>query len=156
MTKEDILDEIQLRIASGVNLPHQAATVGYYIFLLMHKFGLSDDRSILELRSGFIQSLAEWGFEDILENQMRYAMRIADYPAPLETEEIYKVFYLCDEVYGLEQIGLTVRQELKEAYRKSLRCLFFRERRRARIAAEDTVDDWSRNLWWYKENLLPE
>ena len=153
MTKEELFNEIQRLMGKPMVLPHEAAAIGYYIFLLLHKLELRDDREIQGLRSKFIASLTDWDLCDIVERQMNYTIRIIEHPSSLEIEEIYKVFHLCDEIYGLEQIGLSAQPELKEAYSKSLKHLFSKERRRARIAAEDTVDDWSRNLWWYEENL---
>ena len=154
MTKSELITEVSKRLAGEVDLPHKASTIGYYLFLLFHNFGAYGDEKVEAFRSKFLKSLPDWDFADLLQHQMDYAKRIADSEGELEYEDMFKLLSLCDEIYGLEKLGLTVPLKQRIAFEESVRKCFALNKHTARFAAEDLVEDWKRDLWWYSENLM--
>ena len=154
MTKDEILAAILEALAREISLPHQASTVGYYLFLLLHVHNARGNPDVEGIRLRFLQSLPQWRFEGLLQHQIDYARRIADSEGNLEYEDMFKLMTLCDEVHGLEELGLNVPLEKKAEFEKSVKRRFESNRDAARFVAEDLVEDWKNDLWWYRENLV--
>ena len=86
----------------------------------------------------------------VLDHQMNYANRLSYDKWDLEYEEMHKLFSLADEIWALKALGLPFSRSLYAKFEKGLRHRFEREPGKARLVAEDRVDDWNRDRWWYK------
>lgn len=153
MKKASLIDSIKKRLNVEVRLPHQACSVAYDLFVLVFKFKLGADNQVQGLVSKFISLLPDWDLEDLIVRQVHYAQRIADYDGKLEYEEMHKLLSLCDEINALEYLGLHFDDTLKLGFEESIRARFKRERRKAKLSAEDKLEDWKKEFWWYKENI---
>ena len=151
--KDRLVDSIEERLNTEIRLPHQACSIAYDIFMLMHKHELVDDRHVQELASKFVSLLPEWELEDLIMRQAQYAQRIADHDGILEYEEMHKLFSLCDEIYSLEYLGLNFNEKLKQEFEESIRSRFDWEKRKTKLVAEDKFENWKQDFWWYKDNL---
>ncbi len=143
---------IKDRLSKETMLAHQASALAYDIYLLRIKSESSNVMEIKELEKIYLSNLSKWGLDDILVKQVNYAKRIADSKKQLLYEEMHKLFSLCNEIYALENIGLRYDCALKQQYEKSLHQRFEREKTKAKLVAEDTIETWNKNLWWYREN----
>lgn len=141
-------------LGKNFNLPHQPSSVARDLFLLSHVYGLADDPRVRPMILRFFELLTEAGFPDLPEHQIRYAMRIADPShAPILFDEMFKIFSLCDEIHALQMLDLQVGEELYAEYKETLRARFSLQKRDASHAAQKLVERWSKELWWYAENL---
>jgi hypothetical protein len=150
--KASAIRAIEESLQSDVRLPHQAASIALDIFMLMVRLGASDPEA-QALRSRFHALLSSRGMEDLLENQVEYAMRLAQAEGALEYEEMHKLLSLCDRIYQLEFLGLSFEAALRARYEQAVRDRFRRERNVAHMTAQDRVEDWNKDKWWYRENL---
>ena len=152
--KSELINSIEDRLNANVRLPHQACSIAYDINVLIRKHGLSNNNHIQELATKFVSLLPEWELEDLIVRQVQYAQRIADYDGTLEYEEMHKLFSLCDEIQSLEDLGLDFNENLKKEFEESIRSRFVREKRKAKLVAEDKNEKWKNGFWWYRENLV--
>lgn len=152
--KSELINSIENRLNADVRLPHQACSIAYDIYVLMRKYGLSNNNQVQELATKFVSLLPEWELEDLIVRQVQYAQRIADYDGTLEYEEMHKLFSLCDEIQALEDLGLDFNENLKKEFEESIRSRFVREKRKAKLVAEDKNEGWKNGFWWYRENLV--
>jgi hypothetical protein len=146
------LQKIQDAMERGVSLPHQAASIGVDLYFLLQDGG-QDQAEVRRLVARFMESLPLWGMEDVLANQAEYARRLASAPGELLYEEMHKLFSLCDDVRALRELGLDIGAKDLEEMDAALRARFSAEPRKARLVAEDKVDDGNRKWWWYADNL---
>ncbi len=123
------------------------------LYLLLRSNGGQDQVEVRRLVARFMDSLPVWGMEDVLANQVEYARRLASAPGELLYEEMHKLFSLCDDVRALRELGLTIGAKELEEMEAALRARFSAEPRHARQVAEDAVEDWNRDWWWYADNL---
>lgn len=150
-TVEDRVIFVHQKLERDRVLPGDASEIAYNIYALAVCFKLTEE--VEKLKSDFVPRLLYWNLENILETQINYAIRLADFSGKLEYEEMHKLFSLCDEIYALEFIGLTVDDKKKMTFLNSLRNRFKLENKKAKLVCEDKVEDWKKDLWWYKENL---
>lgn len=148
-----LVQSIKERLDEEVRLPYQATDIAYDLFLLMQKKENSSGSQIRELVSVFLHKLYDWGLDDVLKRQVEYAIRIAESDDELEYEEMHKLLSLCDEIYALEYLGLNIEDKIKQYYECAVRNRFHRERKKAKLAAQDKAEEWKKEFWWYKENL---
>ena len=110
MTKKEkvkLIESIEKGLASNMELPHQACSLGVNIFLL----SLIEEKMIVgEYLSQFFELLSSLEFGNLTENQADYAIRIAsiDSKSKLIFEDMFKLFSLCDDIYALEAIGIGI------------------------------------------------
>ena len=150
-TVEDRVAFVYQKLERESVLPGDASEIAYNIYVLAAYFKLIEETE--KLKSDFVPRLLYWDLENILDIQINYALRLAESSGKLEYEEMHKLFSLCDEIHALEFVGLNVDDEKKMAFLSSLRDRFKLEDRKAKLVCEDKVEDWKKNLWWYKENL---
>ena len=144
---------IQGKMAGDVGRRHQAAAIAYEIVEYAHVYGKAGVASYGALKEQFSAAVRAWGFTDLLEHQIRYAIRIARSSGKLEYEEMHKLFSLCGEIAALRWLGLRADPVLKEELEETLRFRFALEQRKAHLVAQDRSASWTRHWWWYKENL---
>lgn len=148
-----LLESVHSRLEGEVSLPHQASAIAYDLFILTFKLGQSTNFRNQNLVSVFISKLQYWELDDLIIRQVKYAIRIANSNGKLEYEEMHKLFSLCDEIYALDYLGLDLDKGLIVEYEESIRRRFKREKLKAKMVAEDRVEKWQENFWWYKSNL---
>lgn len=144
-TKEKLVAALQREI----RLPYQAAALGYQLFSYFRV--CPDDAAGLICE--FHARLQLSGMSDVREQQMRYAAHLAAAPRLLEYEEMHKLLSLCDEIEALGALGLSASEHMKDEFENAVRERFHREPGKARMAAEDRVENWNRRFWWYAETL---
>ena len=105
------------------------------------------------MRARLLERLPAWGMKDLISTQAAYAKRLASSPGPLLYEEMHKLFSLCDEIRALRYLGLTLTISECEDLEAAIRERFSIERGKAKLVAEDRVERWNREWWWYAENL---
>lgn len=143
-------DKIRRRLAKDAVLPYQAAAVGMEVFTLTTELVHSDACSLI---SDFMSALQRWELQDVLENQVNYAVRLARDAHDLLYEEMHKLFSLLDEIHALRTIGLTVAPRAIEELNSAVRTRFEMQASVAALVAKDRVEDWCQTLWWYADNL---
>jgi hypothetical protein len=131
-------------------LPHQVGAMGFEVYLLVRANDLGEEGQQLVI--SFREYVKHNGFENLVQHQIEYVMRIIGY-RHLVYEDIHKVFSLCDEIEGLRQLGLEVDDRIYTTYQETLRGWFKKERRKAQLVAQDNVEGWKKEWWWYSENL---
>jgi hypothetical protein len=136
-----------------IKLPHQAASIAYKIYSLSKRHSIENDPGILDLKNRFNQKLPEWGFQDLVGDQCKYAIRLSESAEKLTYEEIHKLISLCDEIMALRWMGLTTAPDLMQDFESSVRHRIAKQNKEVRLVAEDKVEEWSRSFWWYSENL---
>ena len=134
-------------------LPHRACSIGFDIFLLLKNSEPSAHGLLSELVSDYILRLRSWSLEDLLVSRVGYAMKIVEHCKGLEGEDLCKLFSLCDDIYVLEYLGLSFDGKLKTELENSVRECFDCRSQDVKDISNRTVEDWSRELWWYKEYL---
>ena len=144
--------EIRASIDSGAALPHQAAAIAMEIFLLSVGRGAADSE-VRSLVARFIEILPVWGMPDLLALQMSYAQTLAEAKGQLEYEEMHKLFSLRDEIRAMRTLGLAADEQDVVELDTALRSRFSADPKKARLVAEDRVEGWNRDSWWYAENL---
>jgi hypothetical protein len=149
---EDLISDSERALTRGITLPHQASNVAMNLFLLTHVHGLGNDARVSDLQKRLVAAVLDEQI-DLPSVQLRYAIRLAEAPGRLEYEELHKLLSLADEIYGLRALGFAAEPESVEELERALRARFTAQRRDARMAAEDRVEDWSRGLWWYADLL---
>jgi hypothetical protein len=90
---------------------------------------------------------------DSLEQQARYASRLASAPGNLIYEEMHKLFSLLDDVHALRAAGHSADAVLLQQMDADARARFAAQRKMARLVAEDRAEEPNRSLWWYADNL---
>jgi len=150
-TKESAIAAIETLIEGEVHSPHDAAEIASNIFALLSRFG-AEDPEVRQLASKFVARLSEWGLEDLLEQRVEYAMRLADSAGDLEFEEMHKLLSLCDDVFELESIGLRLTPALRRAYENAVRDRFRRQPNVAHFSAQHRTHGHT-DQWWYTEAL---
>jgi len=136
--------------------PHQAAALAYDICLLR-----ALDKDICEVefdryREAYRSVLATVELTDALTNQVNYAIRIASHSGELEYEEMFKLFTLCDSINAMQILGLKIDEQSKSEFEAALKERFRRDKKKARMVAEDLVEDWKKDWWWYVKNLATD
>lgn len=150
--KVDSLISSTRQALDNIRLPHQASSLAMNLFRLSHVYRLADDPRVRPMVLRFLELLTEPRFSDLLEQQIEYAMRIAQSRGSILYEEMFKIFSLCNEIHALQVLGLKVEREVCDAYERALRDRFSEQREDARHAAARFLEDWNRDLWWYVEN----
>jgi hypothetical protein len=130
---------------------HRAAALAYDICALAHL--ANEGSGVRELQAAFMQALKEANLSDVLSNHIDYAVSLATCKRNLEYEEMHKLFSLCDEIEALQSIGIIASEDSIAALRGALTDRFQMERSKARLVAEDRLEGWKREWWWYSVNL---
>jgi hypothetical protein len=150
-SNNNLLTSITTALSKDNPLPHQAASISIDIQKL--SLNSPDNKTINKLKSDYIGKLNSWKLSNIISHQINYAIRIAASPGLLEYEEMHKLFSLCDEIHALQYCGLTIEAQEKINFEETIRTRFRKEQKKARMVAEDKIENWKKDLWWYKENL---
>ena len=145
---------IEKEIQKDKQMPHLASVVAFEFFLLIYILKEKDEKKIRKLYSVFINQLSNWNLENLLDRQIEYAIKLADSEGKLEYEEMHKLFSLCDEIYALETLGFTKNKKYKLTLEEALKKRFLKEKKKAKLVSEDKVDNWRKELWWYKDNII--
>ncbi len=72
-----------------------------------------------ELNLEFVTALEAAGMTDVLDNQIRYAIRLACCDEDLLYEEMYKLFCVLDEIRALQMLGLVAQEGASETAGRS-------------------------------------
>jgi hypothetical protein len=147
-SSDEILERVERAMTRPLQLPHQAAAVAIDLFRLGAR---GDDPHIATLSERFRARLRDAGLHDVLDEQLRYAIRLASDGGALAYEEMHKLFSLCDAIHAMQWLGLSPSSGLAEVLETSARDRFARQPRDAGLVAEDRAEDWNRSLWWYAE-----
>ncbi|WP_339683443.1 hypothetical protein [Gimesia maris] len=110
-----------------------------------------NEETAQELRNGFLNYIEVHNFQDVLQRRIEYAIKLASAERDLLYEEMLKLFYLCDEIESLITLGLEVTQSEKNSLDQALKERFVKERRCARIIANQNCEPWNSQWWWYKD-----
>jgi hypothetical protein len=149
---DDLITQTQLALSRSSRLPADASEVALNLFLLSEVYHRSEDRRVAELRDRFH---AEFSAVEpqLLTNQARYASRLASAPGELLFEEMSKLFSLLEEIYALRTMGYHADASLLQQMDDDVRARFAAQRKLAQVAAQSGVQEWSRSLWFYADNL---
>jgi hypothetical protein len=150
---DDLISETQSLLGRPFRRPGQASAAAMNLFLLSQVHHLGGDPRVVELQERFAEALGDLSPEDVLTTQIRYASGLASAPGALLYEEMHKLFSLADEIYALRGLGYVADRELLSQLEIDLRARFADQPRPAHLVAEDKVEDWNHQLWWYAENL---
>jgi hypothetical protein len=153
MNKKQLFLSIEKKLNENTLSKYQALDVAEGLFFLIQNDYESEKANLNELQSKFLEILNRSSILDLIQSQMNYAIKIADSPGELLYEEMHKLFSLCDTIYTLEYLGLNSDNHLKESYEKSIKMRFMREKKKAKMVAEDKLEDRKIDFWWYKEPL---
>jgi hypothetical protein len=148
------LNALQNQMEGGAPLPHQATDWAMRLFTLSHDTQV-DPSAVQKLLEHFLDSLPEWGLEDLPARTAEYAHRLATAPGELEYEELHKLFSLRDELHVLCELGMSIGSQAQSELDAALRARFQAQKKAASSVAQDRAEDWNRNLWWYAERLNP-
>ncbi|NHZ99182.1 hypothetical protein [Massilia sp. CCM 8734] len=147
----DLLHSISVRLDRESFLANQAAGIGFDLFLAKFVYEIPDALT-RDIFLKFWERINRSKIENILVNQINYALRLAA-PGQLEYEEVNKIFSLCDDVYALAILGFKAPEELIAEFEDKVREKLASVKKISRAVANASVEDWNRNLWWYKENV---
>lgn len=154
MLTDNLLSKsIYSRLCEEELLPNQVISITYELFILKFKLGQPAKFLDQNLTEMYLNRLEATGNDGLLNEQVEYAIRIADSEGELEYEEMHKLFSLCEEIHALEYLGLEFGNKLKAQYQQSVRQRFEREKRKAKLVAEDKAEKWKEEFWCYKINL---
>jgi len=134
------------KLEKGFITMHDAAATGQELAVAM--MGLEDLEGA-ELRQAFLRTLEASEMTDILSNQMQYAVELATCRRELLFEEMHKLYCLLDEIEALRSFGLCADRTAVEELERAIKRRFEMEPRKARIAAQQNMADWSNDYWWY-------
>ncbi len=140
------LNSLKKELAKGFTAMHNAAATGQEVAVAI--MGLEDLEGA-ELRHAFLGALEISGMTDVLANQIQYAVGLANCRRELLYEEMHKLYCLLDEIEALRSLGLAAERAAVETLDRAIRRRFEREPRKARIAAQQNMEDWNNAHWWY-------
>jgi hypothetical protein len=149
----ELRDSVKERLVQEGLKPYQAAILGYDIFILRNVHGSISEEEYKLIVERYLSVLSSCNLTDLLVKHTQYAMQIAKQHRNLEYEEMHKLFSLCDEIMSLKSLGLEIEESLYKDYEDALRDRFLIEKKKARLVAEDKVEEWKKDYWWYSENL---
>ena len=141
------LKEIKRKLKQESCMPFQASSIAQTLFLENEQ---NNNEDTVKLISLFLNKLIEWDLERLWFKQLNYGKAIADSEFDLEYEEMHKLYSLCDEIYCLEKIGLKTNENIKKEFFESIQNRLQKESKKAKLVAEDKIEDWNKDLWWYK------
>jgi hypothetical protein len=153
MDTEELIADTSTALARPMVSRHIASALAMNVFLLSN--AASDDQRVGELRARLDDAVDRAGFGDLAATQAIYAIRLASARGRLEYEEMHKLLSLANEIHALRVLGFPLDDDRIQELDAALRDRFATQRREARMAAEDKVEDWNRRLWWFAENLAP-
>lgn len=153
MAKKQNFLSIEKKLNESTLSKHQVLDIADDLFLLIQIDDELEKNLLNELRSTFLETLTRLNMLDLMQNQMNYAIKIAEAPGKLLYEEMHKLFSLCDTIHALESLGLNSDDHLTELYETSIKNRFVIEKKKAKMVAEDKFEDRKSNFWWYKEAL---
>jgi hypothetical protein len=152
-TADDLIEEMQHALGRPLRLPGDAASIALNVFLLTQVHGLAANPRVRDLAARLDAAIREANLEEVLSNQLRYAIRLGMAPGRLIWEEMDKLLSVCDEIHALHALGFTASDQLQAEFEISVRKRFTSQRAEARIAAGQSVETWNRTMWWFAENL---
>jgi hypothetical protein len=147
------LGRVKAALAQPLKLHYQASSIALDLYLLRAVQGFANDAEVKELVARFRDLVHTAGLDDLLANQIRYAVRIAAADGQLLYEEIDKLMSLCDEIHALRGLGFFADEQSVEHFEAAVRARLRAQPKEARIVAEHQARDWNRSLWWYAESL---
>lgn len=146
--KDGLLKTIQGELKKQPRLPCHAAALGYRLFALAITQGSPGDEEVEGIVDEFRAYVKTHQLEDLLNHQIRYAMRLTE--GDLIFESMFQLFSLCDEIEALRQIGLEVDVQVYADFQSAVRERIQKQRKVANVAAGCLVEDWKRAWWWYE------
>ncbi len=103
------------------------------------------------LLNKYMKLIETLNFQNVLENQIKYAIRLAEFDGAFIYEDMFKLFCLCDEILSLRSVGFKVEEPLNKHLIDALKYRFKKEPKLAKIVAEDLYEDWKSDYWWYSD-----
>jgi hypothetical protein len=152
-TREELISKVREKLEKSkrVDVEH-VADLATHVYRLSLSCGQQEDSEIPRLIDAFHAYVNDHKCEDAAGTQMEYAMRLIRAKGGLIYEEIHKLFYLCDQIESLKHVGMNVDEQEYRTFQEEMRKWCKRNARGARLVAEDCVEDWNENWWWYSEN----
>jgi len=87
---------------------------------------------------------------DVLDKKIDYVLRIIDPRlSTFEFEEMFQVFWILDNVFLHERIGIYISEEKKILVDNTLKIYFKKYEIHYRDAAKQLLEDWNSDFWWY-------
>lgn len=151
-TKIRLVLDLMNKIKQKTVLPYQASWIGYDLYLALVNENFSPELNLV--KEAYKTQLSVWALDDILDRQLKYAIRIAETEEQaMEYEEMHKLFSLCDEIYALECLGLKFNPDLKKVYEQNIKDAINKNKKIASVAAKQNAEQWNIEFWWFKEAL---
>ncbi len=149
MNKYNSIYEIEKKLNGGTLRKDQLFEIAERLLRLDIQKQVNDT-DLRSLQWSLSLKLEEYGSSGIIDNQMRYAIKLATYPGKLSYEEMHKLFTLCDVIYALEKLSLKFDISLKILFEKTVKDVLNKEKNMAMLVAQDKIEDWKSQFWWYK------
>jgi hypothetical protein len=149
---DELISRTSFVLSRPITLPGQASEIVFKIFLLSQIYHLADDPRVRGLLEIFHDTYGSQE-DELLPSRVRYASRLACAPGELIYEEMHLLFSLLDQIHALQAMGYSVDESLLQQMGAEVRKRFSAQRKMARLAAEDSAEEWNLPLWWYSDNL---
>lgn len=148
---EEEIRSMMKKTSTQFNSMHQAASMALELYLLTLK--IDDANLVEELKSYYLDALKRSNMITVFDNQVDYAIRLSLRDSDLIYEEMHKLFSLCEEIEAMRILGLKINAEKIDRLNDSLRHRFSSQRKMAKAAAHNNVEEWSKGYWWYADNM---
>ena len=145
--RDELLDEINQGLCKPPLYIGHPAAIGRAIYKLLFGYGRTGAKEQKHWQSAYRAYLKAHSSEDVAKNQIDYALRLIDAKRGLMYEEIHKLFSLIDEIEALKRMGIKVDEAAYSGLQSEFRKWCDRQRKNARLVAEDKAQDWNRS-WW--------
>ena len=119
----DLLKSVREMLKRPHLNPPQVAGLGEEIFILKKIFNI-DGKQYRDFFNEYMKIVSKLNLHDLLERQIRYAVRLAGNSEELIYEDMFKLFCLCDEIVGLKGLGFEVEESLNIELKKALKNRF--------------------------------
>jgi hypothetical protein len=148
--REKFVGDIINRLRSTVHHHYQAFWLGMDVFKYVNQYDLWQEEEGLQLINLYSSFLKNNNLEDVVSHQANYAIKLAQTSRLIEYEEMHKLFSIVDELMALKSLGFEIQESLFEEVSRSQRDRFQKEPGKSSLVAEDKVENWNRDFWWYK------
>jgi hypothetical protein len=145
--KKNILKKIYMDLKCKKISRHFLSYLGYNIFLIK-KLSLGEENEYNSIKSNYFDILNQNNLNNLLEENIKYAIRLIEYPGKLEYEEMHKLISLCDENFALKELGLFIDNSIFLEFEKKLKNKILSERILFSVINEK-FEEWKKDIWWY-------
>ncbi len=146
------ISEIRLGLARPSRNARSSGIIASLIVALRQDQSVMDESDVLnlgKLEEAFRLRLSEADLPSPTESLMDHAITIAEHPSLLLFEEALHLLSLCDNIYALKEFGIRPSPEMEDRFHATIQRCIHREKKNFSYAAQSTVEDWQRDLWWY-------